>query len=482
MSPRLQHAVRLLTLSSLDYAQELHQALDRNPFLEADEPQGLVDAPHEPGDATPVDRYGLDAPGSDAEACAPYVADPARADDAAAPWEPADPWGGPRSTGRAADGDEAGGDRLDRWACETTLAEHLHRQLALLRLAPPLRAAAAALIDSLDDDGYLRTPLDALRHLPGLRPRTSLRTLEQALGAVQSLEPTGVGARDVAECLRLQLAARPDAPPLALEIVEQHLPRLAARDVPGLARLLGRTPAEIEAVCTLIRRLDPRPGWRVGPQRVPTLVPDVLVRRQQGRWEVALNPAVLPRVRFNHAVAELFQRCRQREPHGALADHLQQARWTLRNVEQRFSTILDVARAIVRRQSAFLEHGPMALKPLSLREIGDEIGAHESTVSRVTRHKYLATPSGVVELKVFFSRPMATRSGAPCTGPAIRGRVLEMLQAESPGAPLSDAEIARRLAREGLVVARRTVTKYRQWLRIEPVERRRRHDAADRPL
>jgi len=200
----------------------------------------------------------------------------------------------------------------------------------------------------------------------------------------------------------------------------------------------------------------------------------VIVRRQRGVWSVQLNPAVVPRVRLNQVYAELFQRHRSRQ-NAELGEQLQDARWTLRNVEQRFSTILDVAQAIVRRQRHFLEFGPMAMKPLVLREIADEVGVHESTVSRVTNNKHMATPLGVFELKHFFSRPLVSAAGNPCSGTAIRGLIGDIIQAEDSARPLSDAEITRQLAEQGLVVARRTVTKYRQLLRIEPVDKRRRH-------
>jgi RNA polymerase sigma-54 factor len=285
-----------------------------------------------------------------------------------------------------------------------------------------------------------------------------------------------VAARNVAECLQLQLPVigceRERA--LAQAIITDHLQALAARDVNALARQLGVDVADVEHVCDRIRRLDPRPGWRYGASHIAYVVPDVIVRKIRGQWSVQLNPAIVPRVRLNRVYAELFQRHRTAQ-NSEMAGHLQEARWTLRNVEQRFSTILDVANAIVRRQRHFLEFGAMAMKPLGLREIADEVGIHESTVSRVTNNKYMATPCGVFELKFFFSRAMMSSNGNACSGTAIRGLIKDMIEAERPHDPLSDAEITRQLARQGLVVARRTVTKYRQMLRIEAVERRRRH-------
>jgi RNA polymerase sigma-54 factor len=315
-----------------------------------------------------------------------------------------------------------------------------------------------------------------LIEVAGLTLAPSEEELHIALSRVQSLEPAGVGARGVQECLRLQLpaigCARKRA--LAASIVEHHLAMLAARDIAGLARALLCATAEVESVLDCIRRLDPRPGWRFGSSHVQYVTPDVIVKKVRGTWTATLNPAIIPRVRLNHVYAEMFQRNRNAQ-HAELAAHLLEARWTVSNVEQRFATILSVSQAIVSHQRHFLEYGPLAMKPLGLREIADEVGVHESTVSRVTNNKFMATPLGVFELKHFFSRAMATASGGECSATAIRGLINDMIAAERPNSPLSDAEIARQLARQGILVARRTVTKYRQLLHIEAFERRRKH-------
>ncbi len=461
LSPKLQHAVRLLQLSSLDFAQEVSQALGRNPFLEVEDGDDAEPAPAEDADSRTDELFGdSDSADSDREL-----------------WQADTPARAPRLDG----GTEA--SALDLMAAQESLANHLHAQLVAKALPARDRVLAQVIIESLDDDGYLRTALGDLRALAGLMPQADEREMALALQRVQALEPAGVGARDVAECLRLQLPSIEceDMRALAEAIIDEHLALLASRDVTALAKRLQRAPAEVEAVCDRIRHLDPHPGWRHGASDTQYVVPDVIARKVRGAWSVSLNPAVVPRIKLNKVYADLFQRCRREEksaePHGELADHLQQARWTVRNVEQRFSTILDVAQAIVRRQKHFFDFGPMAMKPLGLREIAEELGMHESTVSRVTNNKFIATPLGVFELKHFFSRAMATASGSVCSGTAIRGLIQDMIEAEAADAPLSDAEIARQLARQGLMVARRTVTKYRQLLRIEPVERRRRQAA-----
>jgi RNA polymerase sigma-54 factor len=377
-------------------------------------------------------------------------------------------------SGKRADDDET--SALDMMAVPTSLATHLHGQLAVLPLTLRDLVLAKVIVESLDDDGYLRTDLQEMIAVADLDPPATLEEMQIALKRVQALEPAGVAARSVSECLLAQLSAIEDANAreIAQHIISEHLNCLAAKDVSTMARALGRSPAEIEAVCDRIRRLDPRPGWRFGSTQLQYVIPDVIVRKVRGQWNVQLNPAIIPKVRLNQVYAELFQRHR-RTQNAEMATHLQEAKWTMRNVEQRFSTILSVAEAIVARQKHFLEFGAMAMKPLGLREIADELGLHESTVSRVTNNKYMATPIGVFELKYFFSRAMTTASGGACSGTAIRGLIKDIIEAESPTAPLSDAEIARQLATQGLQVARRTVTKYRQLLKIEAVERRRRH-------
>lgn len=475
LSPRLQRAVRLLQMSSLDFAAQLRDMLGRNPFLETDEIGGDDELPSElplaPLEDTPALTDSMN------DATAPEGVDglvSTAGPESDSEMNDRDLWQADAGAGtRRADDSEI--TAMDLTAVDTPLNTHLHRQLAVMPLTPRDRALAGLVVESLDDDGYLRTSLEDLAEVAGLDPAASPAELQIALRHVQALEPAGVGARDVAECLRLQLPAVecPQQRDLARRIIDGHLKLLAARDISGLARHLGETPARVEQACDRIRRLDPRPGWRIGSSRIAYVVPDVIVKKVQGRWVVQLNAAVVPRLRLNQVYAELFQR--HRSPANAeMAGHLQEARWALRNVEQRFSTILSVAEAVVRRQRHFLEYGPMAMRPLCLREIADEVGIHESTVSRVTNNKYMATPIGVFELKYFFSRAMVGTNGAACSGTAIRGLIKDIIATERPEAPLSDAEITRQLALQGLVVARRTVTKYRQMLKIDAVDRRRR--------
>ncbi|MCW7536380.1 RNA polymerase factor sigma-54 [Aquabacterium sp. A7-Y] len=462
LTPRLQQAVRLLQLSSLDFAQEVNQAVGSNPFLEED------------SDAHATPQTAPDAAAAEPAATWNEVT-PVSAPAADTPWD-RESWGstgGGSGRGGSGDGDL---DLVEMVAADISLRQHLHSQINVMPLSQRDRTLAGTIIEALDDDGYLRLTLEELQGLVECSPAADDTEMNVALKLVQSLDPSGIAARDVRECLLLQLKDIQPASEqeLACRIVGEHLDRLATRDVNGLARALGASVAQVEAVCERIRHLDPRPGWRFGPSNTQFVTPDVIVRKVRGIWTATLNPDVIPKVRLNQVYAELFQRHRD-SGHSELAAHLQEARWTVRNVEQRFATILHVAQAIVKRQRHFLEYGALAMKPLGLREIAEELGLHESTVSRVTNNKYMATPLGVFELKYFFSRALPTVSGGSCSATAIRGVIKDMIEAEDAMDPLSDAQIARQLARQGLSVARRTVTKYRQMMRLPSVEKRRKH-------
>ena len=471
VSPRLQHAVRLLQMSSLDFGALVRDSLNRNPFLESEDGESddgdIGEVETREGDAA-VDAMGEEAPQlsdiSDASA-----ADDRNGDDR-------DFWQYEPGAGSRHGEDDGEFSALGSIAVEATLSAHLLGQLKVMPLPERDLALAGAIVESLDEDGYLRTPLGELVDAAALDPAPDPQEMMIALRRVQALDPLGVAARSVAECLQLQLPRIENAAlrALAARIVAEQLQALAAGDIHALAKALDGTPARIQAACDALRRFDPRPGWRFGSSRVAYIVPDLIVKKVRNEWRVTLNPAVVPRIRLNEVYAALFQSHRRAQDR-EMAEHLQEARWTLRNVEQRFSTIFDVAQAIVRRQHHFFEFGAMAMKPLGLREIAEEVGVHESTVSRVTNNKYMATPIGVFELKYFFSRAMISANGSACSGTAIRGLIEELIQAEPPTAPLSDAAITRQLAEQGLNVARRTVTKYRQNLRIAAVDKRRRH-------
>ncbi|WP_148715381.1 RNA polymerase factor sigma-54 [Chitinolyticbacter meiyuanensis] len=446
LTPRLQQAVRLLQLSTQDFTQELRDLLSLNPFLELDDA-------HEP------QAEAETAATEHAEAMPEPLPDP-------------EPWG----NGKPSAGVEGGLDLLDLTCAGVTLQQHLHQQLNVMNLSERDLLLVALVIEALDDDGYLRVGLDELAGLLSLNPPVEPDEMQYALRLVQSFEPTGVACRDVAECISLQLAALPESPCslLAGRIIDEAFQRLAVRDIVGVAQAMGCSPGEAEAAAQLIRQLDPRPGWAFGEHTAGYLTPDILVHRTRDGWAAMLNPAVVPRLKVNQHYAELFARHRESH-HGDLATHLQEARWTVRNLEQRFFTILRVAQALVDRQQYFFEHGILAMQPLGLKDIAEALELHESTVSRATNNKYMATPFGVFELKYLFSRGLSTRQGSQCSTTAIREAIRKMIQTEAAHAPHSDAEITRLLQQQGLKVARRTVTKYRQLMNIPSVEQRRLH-------
>jgi len=329
-------------------------------------------------------------------------------------------------------------------------------------------------IDSLDDDGYFKASFDELAALLPKEHDVLPEEFAAALKLVQSLEPPGIGARTLEECLRIQLEALPRetrARDVAIAITNGHLTLLGNREWARLQHAVGCTEPMLHAARSLIRTLDPRPGHRFGASEARYVIPDVLVRKQRERWVALINPASLPRLRLNRAYADA---CGSRNgANQSIARHLQEARWLLRSIEQRFATIQRVADAIVARQRGFFEYGEVAMKPLTLKLIAGELGLHESTVCRVTNNKYMATPRGLFEFKHFFSRRLATDNGGAASATAVRAVMKELIASEDPRAPLSDAELARLLAQQGLRVARRTITKYRALMRMPSVDVRR---------
>jgi RNA polymerase sigma-54 factor len=345
--------------------------------------------------------------------------------------------------------------------------------MGVMQLSERDRSLVRFLIDALDDDGYLATPLAEL--LEGIPPEyeIELEDLEIALCHIQSFEPTGIGARSPQECLALQLKALPESSEqqLALVIVEKHLELLAARDFARIRRLADCTEQALKAAHALIVSLDPRPGSRFAQMEARYITPDVIVKKLRGQWTAYINPDAYPRLRINRLYAEVLGR--QRRGNGNLTGQLQEARWLIKNVQQRFETIQRVTQAIVDRQRQFFEHGEVAMRPLVLREIADILGLHESTVSRVTSQKYMATPRGIFELKYFFGSHVSTDSGGACSATAIRALIKQLVGAEDGRKPLSDSQLSEILGQQGIVVARRTVAKYRESLNIPPVNLRK---------
>jgi RNA polymerase sigma-54 factor len=404
-------------------------------------------------------------------------------------------WGGEaRAKGNNLDGEDAL-DATELARSQESLQTHLHTQALSLHLGEHARAALRFLIESLNDDGYLEDSLPALAHGLASDNEAELEELVHqftvALHLLQSLEPVGVGARDLAECLRLQLQAllraggltpaRRRLLELGMRICSQPLDLLARRDIKRLMPLCDASDAAVREAIALIGRLEPKPGRRFVNVERNIIVPDVLVvqvgKGSQARFRVQLNADVMPRLRVHDIYANALRQHkaggREASSHAALQQRLQEARWFIKNIQQRFDTILRVSTAIVERQKNFFQHGELAMRPLVLREIADELGLHESTISRVTTAKYMATPFGTFELKYFFGSGLGTDSGSNASSTAVRALIKQFVAAESPKKPLSDSQLADMLKEQGIDCARRTVAKYREGLRIAPASLRK---------
>jgi RNA polymerase sigma-54 factor len=460
LTPQLQQSIRLLQLSTLELNQELEKFLMENPLLERDdiEPEP---APPPPNGAT-REEYVTSA--SEAP-----VSDSPPGDSADIDWFSDAPSSAPRRD----DGEEAEYPQLA--ASMPTLGEHLLGQLALTQLSARDKSVVSTLIAALDENGYLSQSLEEIVELLPPELEVGLDELQIGLHHLQSFDPTGVGARTPAECLELQLKALPANTPereLATGIVHAHLNALAAHDFARLKRQLHCDDESLREAQHLIQSLNPHPGSEYAATETRYIVPDVIVKKVKNAWVASLNPDAMPKLRINRMYAEILQN-KQHSASGQMSGQLQEARWLIKNVQQRFETILRVAQAIVERQRHFLDHGEVAMRPLVLREIAETLGLHESTVSRVTTQKFMATPRGIFELKYFFGSHVATETGGACSATAIRALLKQLVQAEDCKRPLSDSKIAQILSEQGIVVARRTIAKYRESLHIPPVSLRK---------
>ena len=513
LTPQLQQSIRLLQLSTLELSQEIGQMLDDNPFLELSEE---LSAREEFG----LDQSDTPVPTSEREAeMAPNMAseyvsvpDSPSNDEGVTPLSAEDgqSWEGDGTQEMTPDDGEWGGDAKahgnnlgtedDTDAGELartheTLQAHLHAQALSTRLGDEDRVALRFLIESLNDDGYLEDTLEELA--AGLSPadEDEMDQLQHhfriALITLHGFEPVGVGASDLGECLRLQLramqharvvgGAQQEVLALSVRICSHPMDLLARRDVRKLAQLCGAGDAGIKEAIGLIARLEPKPGRRFVNVERNIVVPDVLVVQlgsgANTRFRARINPQVMPRLRVHDIYANALRQHRgngtDTSNHAALQQRLQEARWFIKNIQQRFDTILRVSTAIVERQKNFFLHGVLAMRPLVLREIADELGLHESTISRVTTAKFMATPLGTFELKYFFGSSLGTESGGNASSTAVRALIKQFIAAEAASKPLSDNQLSEMLKEQGIACARRTVAKYREGLRIAPANLRR---------
>ena len=437
MTPQLQQAIRLLQLPVLDLSAQIQEALEENIMLE------MEDLP--------------DVPKTSAESTAEI--ETIKAEDS---WQS-------QSMERIQDGGWNGERRPSNDFADQsgqTLREHLLWQLELEDFSPREAVIGEAIIDAINDDGYLTVELAEIKDFVGDDAGVTDEELEQALAKVQRLDPVGVGARSLAECITLQLRQLESSTPgvdLAILMASDHLSHIASQEYGEIRRALRTTEEDFDEALALVKSCNPKPGLAVSPAPAEYVVPDVFVRKIDGRWQVEISASGIPRLSVNQQYAKLL---RGSGDHAALRTQLQEARWLVRSLEIRNETLLKVATCIVSRQREFLEHGDEAMKPLVLRDVAESIGMHESTISRVTTNKYMHTPRGVFEFKYFFSSHLSTVDGEDQSSTSVRAKIRKMIGAENPAKPLSDSKIASQLAEDGINVARRTVAKYREAMKI----------------
>ena len=476
MTPQLQQAIRLLQMPALELQAHLRELLESNVMLEAEEEseglqsfEALGAAPNEMPTAQPTgeDAEGGASQAADTEAEQPTVE---VVDD---PWE--DRTAGPSDSPSNFDDDDRGQEFSDDSG--KTLQDHLAWQLDMARLDERQTAIGRAILDAINEDGYLTDALDTIAST--LRPEIEAGEDEIAsvLEIVQAFDPSGIGARSLGECITLQLRLLDPATPgldCALRIADTGLEQLAGRDLAALRRQLACAEDELELAIALVRSCHPKPGAQISSAKAEYVVPDVLVRRSPTGWVVEMNPSTLPRVRLNDTYAGMLGRA---SGHANLRAQLQEARWLLKSLEIRHDTLMKVARTIVERQTEFLDQGEEYMKPMILRDVAEAIGMHESTISRVTSGKYMHTPRGVFELRYFFSSHVGDGVGNETSSTAIRAKIRKLIRDEAGESPLSDSRIADLLSKEGIPVARRTVAKYREAMGIAPSNERKRAGA-----
>jgi RNA polymerase sigma-54 factor len=437
MTPQLQQAIRLLQLPVLDLSAQIQEALEENVMLEMED---LPDVPKTSADTT-AEIETIRAEDSWQSSSMERIQD-----------------GGWNGEGRPVN------DFVDQSG--QSLREHLLWQLELEHFTPREALIGEALIDAINDDGYLTSELEDITGFIDEETGVSLAEIENALSKVQRLDPVGIGARSLSECIVLQLRQLEPATPgieLAIEMATNHLALIASQEYGEIRRTLRTSEASFDAALALVKSCNPKPGQSVSPVAAEYVIPDVFVRKIDGRWQVEVSASGIPRLSVNQQYAKLL---RGSGDHAALRTQLQEARWLVRSLEIRNETLMKVATSIVERQREFLEHGDEAMKPLVLRDVAESIGMHESTISRVTTNKYMHTPRGVFEFKYFFSSHLSTVDGGDQSSTSVRAKIRKLIGAENPAKPLSDSKIADLLAKEGITVARRTVAKYREAMRI----------------
>ena len=470
MTPQLQQAIKLLQLSSLELQMEVQDALDSNMMLELDEGEDQENTSQDEINLSDERSASAEQSDTSVQSDSLDIPDDLPVDSA---WE--DIYDS--NINYVMNYSSTGGIYENQDTNEKTLRDHLLWQLNVTPTTETDKAIAIAIIDSLDDDGYLTCSLEDIHESFAEDHEVGLDEIEAVLRLIQTMEPAGVAARDLKECLQLQLnQCEPDTPYLdkAKELVTQHLQLLASHDFNQLMRRLKLDRENLQKVVELIQSLNPRPGGQIQETKTEYIIPDVYVKKHKGVWRVELNTDAIPHLRINTSYANMVKRANNSEENNSLKTHLQEARWFIKSLQSRSETLLRVATAIVERQRAFLEYGEEAMKPLVLHDIAEALDMHESTISRVTTRKYMHTPRGIFELKYFFSSHLNTDNGGACSSTAIRALIKKLVDAESPHKPLSDNKIAALLSDQGIKVARRTIAKYREAMAIPPSNERKR--------
>ncbi len=489
MTPQLQQAIRLLQLSTLDLQAEIQEALETNPMLEVSEGEGRsADEGWESSsgensaaateEAVKTDKEEIAASAESAdqpvETMAENIPEELPVD---SNWE--DVYEAPTAAAPSLSAEDQQRLFENQSGGGESLQQHLIWQMELTPFSPTDQIIAEAIIDSIDDDGYLTSSLEEIRQ--GLvdedEEGIDLDEVEAVLHQIQNFDPLGVAARDLRECLLLQLKqedrSKPDVAN-AYRVVDHYLDMLGGRDYNQIMRKMKITREELLAAIAVIQSLNPRPGNAIASAPAEYITPDVVVRKEKGKWVVELNPEAMPKLRVNSQYAGYIKRADNSADNTYMKNQLQEARWFIKSLTSRNETLLKVATAIVEHQRGFLDHGEEAMKALVLHDIAEELGMHESTISRVTTKKYMHTPRGVFELKYFFSSHVSTATGGACSSTAIRALIKKLVAAENPAKPLSDSKLAKILEDQGINVARRTVAKYREAMSIPPSNERRR--------
>lgn len=462
MTPQLQQAIKLLQLSTLDLQQEIQQALESNIMLEIDEEENVN---QERAERKTDISDQITSEGSQSEIPEDLPVDTN--------------WDDVFDISAAGGGEPAEAVEFESFRSKAeTLQDHLLWQLEMASISERDHAIAIAIIDAINEDGYLGMDLqDIFQGLQEQLDDLEFDEVEAVLHRIQNFDPVGVAALDLGDCLRLQLQQLPGDTPFkqeAIELVTRHLELLATHEQNKLMRRLEVSESQLRQIIALIRTLDPKPGAYLQNYDSEYVVPDVFVKKVNGQWRVTLNPDIAPKLRVNPLYSSMIKRADNSKDNVSMKDHLQEARWFIKSLHSRNDTLLKVAKSIVEKQVEFFEHGAIAMKPMVLRDIAEELELHESTISRVTTQKYMHTPNGIIEFKYFFSSHVSTDAGGECSATAIRAFIKELISHETPAKPLSDSKIADLLKEKGINVARRTIAKYRESMSIPSSSQRKR--------